>query len=200
MPKNSKFIYFDIGGVLMDYSKAMQKAADTHGINIDDFQKIYSKYGPAAERGDMTLQDVWKKYEDELGLEEDEHFDFLEYWTEHVVPIDENHQILTELAKSHPVGILSNMYHGAFYKLLKKEKIPDVEYSRIVQSHEIKLIKPQEEIYIIAQSISGFQPSDIIYIDDRKEFVSFAKTLGWNGIWYEKGNGVNLKTALAEHL
>ena len=92
------------------------------------------------------------------------------------------------------------MYHGAFYKLLKKEKIPDVEYSRIVQSHEIKLIKPQEEIYIIAQSISGFQPSDIIYIDDRKEFVSFAKTLGWNGIWYEKGNGVNLKTALAEHL
>ncbi|HEY9659515.1 MAG TPA: HAD hydrolase-like protein, partial [Allocoleopsis sp.] len=117
-----------------------------------------------------------------------------------VKPIEKNHQTLIELSHSHPVGILSNMYNGAFFKLLKKGKIPDVAYSRIVQSSELKLIKPQEEIYLIAQSISGYNPSDIIYIDDRKDFVDFATSLGWNGICYENEREESLQSMLSKLL
>jgi HAD superfamily hydrolase (TIGR01509 family) len=200
MPQKTKFIYFDIGGVLMDYSKAMQQIATEYGITVAALDHLYEKHGHKAERGDITLQGLWEIYEKELDIKGRVDFDFLDYWIENSHPIEENHATLTELAQSHPVGILSNMYPGAFPKLLATGRIPDVDYSRIIESSEIKFIKPQEEIYTIAQSISGYSPSDIIYIDDRKDFVEYAKTLGWNGIWYKKGNGIDLKSSLSQLL
>jgi FMN phosphatase YigB (HAD superfamily) len=196
----SKFIYFDIGGVLLEYKNALQEMADENGITVDDFQRIYERYGHAAERGEMTLHDLWIIYKEELHLKEDSNFDFPGYWTDHLLPIPENHDVLKTLATSHRVGILSNIYEGVMPTLILKKKIPDVSYATIIESCEVRCLKPDERIYQIAQHATGLPPTEIVYIDDRQEFVEFAKTLGWNGVWYEKGNGVNLTEALAQFI
>jgi putative hydrolase of the HAD superfamily len=195
-----KFIYFDIGGVLLEYEHALKKIAEANGITTDDFQTIYIQYEDQAERGEITLDDLWKVYKKTLSLKEENDFNFLEYWTDQLLPIEENHDTLNELIQSHRVGIISNIYTDVFMKVIQKKKIPDVPYATIIQSCEVKLRKPEEKIYQLAQHTAGVSPTDIIYIDDKKDFVDFARTLGWNGIWYDKGNRVNLKENLAHYL
>lgn len=184
----------------MDYSKAMDKVADAHQKTVDDFQKIYDKYGHAAERGEMPLQDIWRHYEKELGLVKDSEFDFLDYWISELLPIHQNHHALAEIAQSHPVGLLTNMYLDAIPLMIKKGKIPNVTYAKIIESSVVRHIKPEEQIFKIAQESSGYAPEDIIYIDDRRDFTDFAKSLGWNSIWYTMDNGVNLKQELSQIL
>lgn len=184
----------------MDYSTAMHKVAHDHNKSLDDFQKIYEKYGHAAERGDMTLQDIWRHYEKELGLTKNPDFDFLDYWITELLPIQQNHHTLIEISQTYPVGLLTNMYLDAIPLMIKKGKIPNVPYTKIIESSIVRHIKPEEQIFKIAEQASSHAPSEIIYIDDRKDFTDFAKSLGWNSIWYTVDNGVNLKSSLSKLL
>lgn len=56
---NIKFIYFDVGNVLLLFSGGLQKLADKHGISYADFERVFHKYDDSVCRGLITAQDLW---------------------------------------------------------------------------------------------------------------------------------------------
>lgn len=193
-----KHIYFDIGGVLVDYKHDLQTLAQENGITVGDFDDVFDRFDPKLARGELSLQDLWKHYHDDLHLKEPVTFDFREYWINHLEPIAENHQLVRELSQNYSIGIISNLYVGVFPQLIKKQKIPDVPYQVVVASCEEKVVKPQKQIYTIAQEKTGRKPEEILYIDDNPHFIKKAKMLGWNGIYYDKDETEDLRTLLQQ--
>ena len=75
-----EFIYFDIGNVLLLFSGGLQKLAKKHHISYEEFERVFKKYDNAVCKGEMSSQDLWNKYQEELGINE-KNFDFANYWT-----------------------------------------------------------------------------------------------------------------------
>lgn len=116
-----KFIYFDIGNVLLLFSGGLEKLAKKYGKTHQDFERIFRKYDYLVCIGKLSPQELWGKYYKELGLKEGQ-FDFLEYWLSNCTLISESFVLISELAKTKlSIGLLSNLYAGA-YESLEKDK------------------------------------------------------------------------------
>ena len=76
------------------------------------------------------------------------------------------------------VGILSNLV------MVDKERLNkqvDFNYiDKLFLSFELGLVKPNDDIYAKVEELSGIDPSNILFIDDREDNVMGAKNRGWN--------------------
>jgi len=55
-------------------------------------------------------------------------------------------------------------------------------------SYEQRVMKPQPQIYEIAEKVTGFAPGEIVYIDDRLENIEPGARRGWNVIHHQSPN------------
>lgn len=188
MQKKVRFLYFDLGGVMFHYNGGLIELTKENGLTIEDFNKVFNKYEHKIAVGEMTLQELWEEYKQALCLNNSVHLDFLEYWVSHFVPIYETHTLVQELALQYPIGILSNLYLGTLEKIQEKKYIPNIQYSTIILSCEVKSAKPDKEIYKIAQQQAKVAPQEILFIDDKEINVEAAKALGWQAIKFETNN------------
>lgn len=179
------FIYFDIGNVLLLFSSGLQKLATKHHLSYDEFETVFRKYDDAVCRGKMSPQDLWKKYEEELGISEN-NFDFATYWTSCFTLIEETFVLIDELVKcGTPIGLLSNIYNGIFDILSAKNFFPNKNWNAIVLSSEVGFAKPEPEIYQVAEKKAKTMASKILFIDDKKEFLETAKQRGWQTFLFD---------------
>ncbi len=189
-----KFIYFDIGNILVDWTNAFKTVSKKFHI---PFSKIaineWNKYDDEITRGKITPQEFWNKVRQDLKVKDGGDLDFLENWIGDYKPIKETHKLLKTLEKNYKVGLITNLYIGMFQKLLEKKLIPKAKYSAIVISCETGFRKPEKEIYNIATEKSGVKPEEILLIDDRKDFVEGAKKMGWQTFLF---NTKNLKISV----
>ena len=124
--------------------------AAKHGLQYNDFEKVFQKYDDQICRGEISPQEFWDKYQDEL-LFQDSDINFLDYWVSKLSIIPETHKLIRDLVHSNiSVGLLTNIYSGVFEKSLSIKLIPDVKYNSVIKSCEIKVIKPEKEIYLLA--------------------------------------------------
>ena len=76
------------------------------------------------------------------------------------------------------IGILSNL------NILEKERLDRQvglsNYDYVFLSFEFGKEKPDIEFYEEVQSRIPFEPSDILFIDDRKDNIDIASKMGWN--------------------
>lgn len=180
----TKFVYFDLGGVVFHFREGLTKLAMKHNLAYSDFERVWREYDAQVCRGEMTADQLWNVYQKELNFSED--MDFLEYWVTYFAPIVETHSLMVELvARDIPIGLLTNIYLGAFELMLSKGAIPNLAYTSVVQSCKVGLIKPENEIYALAQEQAGCLPNNILFIDDRWDFLEPAKKLGWNTVHFE---------------
>jgi len=124
-------------------------------------------------------------YQQELGFKEQ--LTFLEYWVSNFSAKKETHDLMSDLVQAGiPIGLLTNIYLGTFEAAVKIGAIPNLDYSTVIQSCNVGYVKPEPEIYEIAQSESGSLPQNIIFIDDKIPFLTPAKALGWTTIHFEE--------------
>ncbi|MBP7821111.1 HAD-IA family hydrolase, partial [Candidatus Saccharibacteria bacterium] len=68
---------------------------------------------------------------------------------------------------------------------IKQSKLPNLDYSTIVDSSVVGAIKPEQNIYTIAQEMSGYKPDEILFIDDSRQNLMAAEKLGWHVLWFD---------------
>lgn len=187
MSSKIKFIYFDVGGVLLDWYGAFYSVAKQFNKERRQFIRILCTISDDITKGFLTPQKFWELCKKELKIK-NENFDLLDSWTNDYFPIKKTHQLIKKLSKKYQIGLLSNIYTGSKKHLLEKDLIPKINYSQIIFSCDIGSQKPENKIYKVAQKKSKVRPNEILFIDDRKENFPPAKKLGWNCYWFNFRN------------
>lgn len=95
-------------------------------------------------------------------------------------------EILRELKKEgHTLILLTNANHIFFTtKLYIKYPYFTSLFDDIIISSEVKMLKPNKDIFLYTLEKINKRPEEILFIDDTKENVEVAESLGIQGIVY----------------
>lgn len=188
MKNDIKFVYFDVGGVIFRWREVLEGIAKNYGRKADEILRVFVKYDEAACRGLITSQQIWQKMHRELRISPKKDFDFFKFSLEKFAPITETHEFVKEIAEYLQVGLLTNIHPGVFDQVKKLGHIPNINYSVIIQSCQIGLIKPEKEIYEHAQKKAKVKARHILFIDDTEINIKGAEVLGWNTVLFDTNN------------
>jgi len=178
------FIYFDLGGVLTRWKPALEQIAKSSGKSKAELKRVFWKYAHEAGRGKLSAQQVWQHWHEELNIGPQTSWDF---WTQGFVKIPETHALVEELARQYKIGLLSNIEHGLFENLYAKQHVPHQRhFHTIIKSCDVGFIKPEREIYALAEKRAGVPAGEILFIDDLEENVTAAMSRGWQGIMFNE--------------
>lgn len=177
------FLYLDINGCLVRFfhSAFTQISVET-GVPSDVIESTFWHYNDAVCRGEMPMEDFNSALAKRFGVET---IDWASYYMDAVKPIKETHDLLVWAAKNYRVGLLSNIMPGFITEMITKGLLPDVEYDAIIDSSEVAAIKPEVDIYKIAQGEAGVDASEILFVDDSRTNLMAAERLGWKVMWFD---------------
>jgi len=180
-----KFFYFDLGNVLLffDHNLAFRKMSKLAGISSEQMRALVmdTNLQIEYETGRITGLQFVSKISDAIGRELDA-YDMLNAAADMFVP---NPQILPVLnrvkAMGIPMGLLSNTCE-AHWNWINELNYPQAAgwFSPVILSYEVGSMKPDFPIYHEAQRLSGFEPNQIFFTDDRHDNIEAALKLGWN--------------------
>jgi glucose-1-phosphatase len=180
-------VVFDLGQVLLrfDYKHFVEKV-NRHKAGIGkQFLELYKKNYDIHrdfEKGLISEKDFISKMLEYLEHVIDEET-FCNYWSDIFSPNEDVIALLPELKKNYKLYLISNTN-----SIHKKYGYQDYEFlklfDKIILSHEVKFIKPEEEIYREVENFSGFPSEEHIFIDDILEYVDAAKSIGWDAIQF----------------
>jgi FMN phosphatase YigB (HAD superfamily)/DNA-binding XRE family transcriptional regulator len=193
-----RFIYFDINGCLVKYFQhAFTRLSEEANASPDIIESIIWQYNDAVCRGEMTLDELNQALNEALNRDD---IDWGKLYLEELEPVKEMHELLAWASEYYHVGLLTNIMPGMINEMLHRGLIPDVPYDAIIDSSQVGAIKPDQEIYEIAQNQSNFQPAEILLVDDTTANVMAAQKMGWKVIWFDdhrpEDSVKRIKTAL----
>jgi len=177
--KTVKFIYFDLGGVIINNRVAVHNVAKRFGILPEHIRQILDQNWSAACRGLLSSQEYMALFKP-LNIFHP-HDDFVDFWSDHQGIYHETLKLIHELSETFRLGILSNAELGMIEAHMNKKKLPRNTWSAIIESAQHKTIKPEKKIYKIAEKAANVVPEEIFFIDDVPKHIEVAKSLGWQG-------------------
>ncbi len=186
MKKNPKFIYFDVGGVLMNWSRSHEQVAAKYNVTVTDISAIIEANWQDACRGKSTTH-YMASLASLLKLSQPLP-ELSDFWTDHYTPIAQTHALIHELHKTHKLGLLTNAERMARRHAMRKGLIPDITWSAIIDSSEHHTIKPEPKIYEIAEMKAMVNPDELLFIDDRPENIEAAILRGWEGEIFDEAD------------
>lgn len=177
------FVYFDINGCLVRFfHRAFAAIAADVGISSDIVEATCWRYNDAVCRGDMTMDE----YNQFLARAfEVDTFDWSPYYLEAIDGISDTYDVLLWAAEHYKVGLLSNIMPGLIDGLKAKGYLPQITYDAVVDSSQVKAIKPEAKVFEIAQQQAGVDANQILLIDDSRANLMAAERAGWHVLWFD---------------
>lgn len=111
--------------------------------------------------------------------------DWRQYYLKAVDPIKEMHELVAWAAEHYNVGLLSNIMPGFIDEMVKTRLLPNLRYATIIDSSKVGSIKPEKQIYDIAQEKAGVPADEILLIDDSRTNLMGAEHMGWKVLWFD---------------
>jgi len=182
-----KAIVFDLGNVLIpfDYSIAVRRLnaiEENLGETFLTFYKANYELHRSFERGDLSKEKFISLMLDALSNKIEEET-FCKIYSE-IFTVNQNvASLLPELKRNYKLVLLSNT--NAIHKKYGWGRYEFIQYfDKLILSHEVNAVKPEEKIYKAVVEFTGLQPKEHLFIDDILEYVDGAKNLGWDGIQF----------------
>ena len=95
----------------------------------------------------------------------------------------ETTSLLPKLKKNYKLVLLSNTNY--IHQKYGWEKYNFLQYfDKLVLSHEVGAIKPEEKIYRAVEVFTNEPSENHLFVDDISEYVEGAKKIGWEGIQF----------------
>lgn len=177
--KPISFIYFDLGGVIIDNERAISTIAGEVGQDSETVQGFFDEHWRDACLGILSneayLEKFLSRFSPAIPIT-----DLVDYFTDRQGHYQETHDFVHDLLKEYKLGILSNAERGIIKTLLEKKKIPNISWEVVIESAEHGMVKPDPSIYMLAQKLAGVAAEEILFIDDRPGNVEAARALGWH--------------------
>lgn len=177
------FIYFDINGCLVRFFHgAFTKIAQDTGVSSDRIESAFWHYNDAVCRGDITFEEFNRCLAKQLNLSS---FNWNDYYLDAVEPIKEMRDLLEWVSKNYRLGLLSNIMPGQIDLMIKNGTLPNIAYDTVIDSSKVKTIKPEAEIYEIAEQKAGVNADEILFVDDSRTNLMAAERRGWKVLWFD---------------
>ena len=207
MRKDIKFIYLDVGGVVVfDFSKNDEKwvsLMDSLGVSAAErgvFKDIYSRYEPEMCAGRKTSGDFLEELGKNIQISVQKDHDLI---GEFVNRFERNKSIadfIEDISDTFKFGLLTNMFPGMFERIKEGNLLPDIDWQVIVDSSVVGVEKPEEGIYSFAQESIEATPESILFVDNVEENVLAAQNIGWSAILYDPLDVRGSNTRIEEFL
>lgn len=191
MHKKVKFIYFDVGGVLiLDFS------------NTTKWQELKSDLGITPET-DPEFETVWQKHKDRICLNLDVDSLIPEIQAKTKIKLPKSYSLLNDfvnrfqanpsiwpvlkLARNqYKIGLLTNMYPRMLEVIKKANLLPEIKWDEIIDSSQVMKQKPNPEIFELATEKSGVKNNEILFIDNSLENILAAQKMSWQAMHYNE--------------
>ncbi|MBS3788011.1 HAD hydrolase-like protein [Candidatus Bipolaricaulota bacterium] len=179
-----KTITFDFGGVLYDYygERLLSELASSSKETIDNLKAVLqgSELDRAHFRGEIKAAELLEILEDMVGLKmiEDE---LASAYANSVEPKEEMFDLVRELNGHYNLQLYSDTPKILYDRVMTDMPIFDL-FSSATLSFEVGQLKDSPEGHKEVIKKAGHSAEEIVFIDDREEFVEQASELGIKGI------------------
>ncbi|MEP3388750.1 MAG: HAD family phosphatase [Reichenbachiella sp.] len=185
---NIKTIIFDLGGVIidLDFKRTPEAFSKLTDWKFEDIYQMYFEPGLLQdyEKGLLSDQELRKGINDLFGTQlTDAQID--KAWCAMLGSIPKARlDFMNELRKKHQVLVLSNtnaIHVEAFNQTIKQvsgEESLEAFADEVYFSHELKMRKPDEEIYQEVLKRSNNKAEDCLFLDDTQHNLDTAAQLG----------------------
>jgi epoxide hydrolase-like predicted phosphatase len=182
---STKAIVFDLGNVLLEFdfqlaaTNLARHAEASPGMILKEINQTPLLH--AFERGQISQQHFFETVAETCSYREDFNTfcnDFSDIFSE-IEPMVAFHRSLKE--KSIQTAIFSNTNEMAVGYIRKNFSFLK-EFDTLCLSYEHGAMKPDLSIYHTVESLLGREPGKLCFIDDRRENVEAANSLGWYGL------------------
>ncbi len=201
-----KFVYFDIGGVLVkDFSETQEWNEMTTRWGIPEERKDevnikFDKFEEGICEGKGSVEDFKNILKSDFGIDLpadyliNENFANRFYRNDSIVKIAEN------CAKICGVGLLTNMYPGMLDLIKERKLIPEIDWTVVVDSSKEGCRKPLKEIFLKAQEKSGVLGEEILFVDNIERNLIIPREMGWKTFFYSSANYEESSRKLEKYL
>ncbi len=176
-------IIFDLGNVLIEWNKEkILSKICKNDLEYNLFNKFVfqSNLWIDLDNGKISLEFSENQLIDEMGHQyQDQIHELVWNWFNYVDLYDEVYELIKQLKKKNfQIYVLSNT-SSIFHILLDSvlSKVSSVLDGYVI-SCEVKMMKPQKEIYLSLVNKYQLDIKDCIFLDDLEENVEAARTLG----------------------
>lgn len=181
--KPKRMIVFDIGNVLLRFSK---QRAHKNFERIDPgsgdglVRAIWeSRLGLDLEAGRINGREFFKK----AGRFRMTYTEFVGAFRDIFTPIPENLRLLQSLSKTHDTALLSNVSDVHWTYLLRTYPVLNLARWKW-SSYRLKAMKPHPRVYKMLPQKTGYRFDNIVYVDDRADFIEAARGHGIRGVLF----------------
>ncbi len=196
-----KNIIFDMGNVLLRYDE--KEISSYYAHTPEEFAFIHDEIVDSIEwkrldagliTREIAIKSInirtYNKYESLVR-------NFMNSWYIHQIWNKNALDIVKDLYKhNYNLYVISNMSEDVWNHF---KVYPYIKYFKgILVSYVVKTLKPNTDIYDIFLKLSGLNPSESIFIDDRIENVNTASRLGFRARLVSKDDANDIKRILAE--
>jgi len=193
-------IVFDFGNVIIDidYQRCYQNFCTLLDVDWNgEIPSNIKEWIVQLESGKMTEETFLWKFQSEYNSQLNPR-DIIDCWNSMLTGIPEGRlDYLEQVSKSYDCYILSNtnsIHYSWIQAYLKKvHACTDFNtkyFQKCFYSHEVGMIKPDQEIYAHVTKEIGCNPDEILFIDDLKENVEAAIAYGWNAVVHDPKIGL----------
>jgi FMN phosphatase YigB (HAD superfamily) len=185
-----KFVYFDIGGVVISdltanngWAKMKKDMGVTPEMNAE-FEEFFTKIESEVCLG-LDVELLVPLMKDKFGLHFPKNYSFLADFVNRFDPNPSIWPVIDEIKKTCRVGLLTNMYPNMLNAIKKQGLLPKVKWNVIVDSSVEGVRKPSQEVFELAEKKAGFSGKEILFIDNSVKHVNAAKKFGWQTFLYD---------------
>lgn len=182
---NIRNIVFDLGGVLIGWEPDKMIAKFTQDFDLAARMRREIFDHPdwsEKDRGVVPVGEINRRFAQRTGLTENEIAAFMHIIRESLPLMEDTLPLMDELRqKGLSLYCLSNMPVDHYVYLKKRYDFWD-KFDGIVISGEVKLVKPEQEIYNYLLDNFNLIPSACVFLDDSPANIAAAQNAGIHGI------------------
>ncbi|MCA9323624.1 HAD-IA family hydrolase [Candidatus Saccharibacteria bacterium] len=177
------FLYVDINGCMVHFFHgAFSRISQDTGVPADVVETAFWHFNDAVCRGDMSMVQFNQKLAKQIGVES---IDWNSYYLDAIEAVEGMAGLLSWASQHYRVGLLSNIMPSQIRVMIDRGLLPNIHFDAIIDSSEVKAIKPEPAIYTIATERSGVPAHEILFVDDSRTNLMAAEQHGWRVMWFD---------------
>lgn len=172
---------FDLGNVLVavDHRRFCRRLAPLAGMSPEAVYAAVFQTGlePGYDTGRLSSREFHRRLQAHFQLDLS-YSRFSELWTEIFAPLDDMEEVAAQLAQRYPLYLLSNT-NPLHFKYIETHFAGLLRHFRaFILSYREGSRKPEPQIFQALIRQVGLPPAQILFIDDKEDFVVAARSHG----------------------
>lgn len=182
-----KAIIFDVGGVVFKarIEEVYEKLAKKLGIPLSKFEAVRKKYKDAAQRGEISTEELLTKMSSELNVDKSKLRALWQETYSETMVVDNDVLEFVDLLKEkgYATALITNT--TGIHTVINKMRGIYGRFSPAILSNEVGMRKPEERIYKEMLKRLKLKAEECVFTDDREEHLEPARKLGMRPIAFK---------------